>query len=976
VYFHLLLIEDVHHFSWLIFGTILLAIHAAATHSPTVLKQPPSEGVFDSYAAYIANAAAPAPTVAPWRYYNLFYQRQQDEAETRARRPLLPERTKRFKFQPKQNEDEYEESDMEEDSPAGSESSSSSSVDSRAQEMKEKGWLPFFPSTTGDVVTWGKGRDGQRGSVKLVDSDRALALSSLSNRGITDVVCGLNFTIARTSNGYCYSWGSSPFALGHRAVAQQPTPRRIEALSDVNVRKIAAGDNFVAVLTDAGRVFTWGEGSCGQLGHDDHRSNTDPRAVQPLSKVQIVDIFCGPDFMFALSNFDAVYAWGNAELGQLGLTAFHATECVPKPVDALLGLGVKQIACGKSHAAALVTAGVYRWGQLELKPGISVTNRIPEKYEALPEIISTDRKVVSIACGDNHLLILIDNGDVFALGSNAHGQLGFSASEKFASSASRVLLESSCSAIFARHNYSVAVSSAGEVFEWGSRGTGVSRTSHAAPHVVAGLNTLRVRSLAGGLGHTAAIASKLTQVGGDFADLLRSGLLHDLVLVAIDGTKFPVHSVVIASRSERLQQLVSVVLTTDPSPLPELPLKVETGEIMSLLLQFLYSDYVQSSSTPGETWIKLKDVANTYGLERLQAMCLAFSQPELASSDMRRTHYAPPPSLEADMRRLINSKMFSDTTFRILEEDGSAPTIPAHRCVLAARSPYFKMMFGSGMSEAQKGGVIEISDTPAVVFLAILEYLYSSAISLDPTYVVDLFVASHKYRISALKQQCEVFVSDNLDTENVLSLLEISTLYDSPTLRAACKDFIRSHYKDVVASSEFVTLSPDIAYEVQTLEPEEQRKPAVPVSYNIYNRALQETKQIYSSGLDMDEEDYEEDFDSEEEEYRTPLPHPFYPLLALTEYFSCSSARDIKRYVFQTKLIIYLNLQYTYTNHCMLAKIRRRHFDLRRNHSVADTAEVAFAEDIAVGIGWGIEVGSPVAAVAAWGRHLVVARSL
>lgn len=57
----------------------------------------------------------------------------------------------------------------------------------------------------------------------------------------------------------------------------------------------------------------------------------------------------------------AVFSWGRGEDGQLGL-GDTSDQDEPTYVDALRGVGVRQIACGSGHTVVLTTDGeVYTW---------------------------------------------------------------------------------------------------------------------------------------------------------------------------------------------------------------------------------------------------------------------------------------------------------------------------------------------------------------------------------------------------------------------------------------------------------------------------------------------------------------------------------------------------------------------------------------------------------------------------------------
>ncbi|KAF2603023.1 hypothetical protein F2Q70_00026670 [Brassica cretica] len=93
---------------------------------------------------------------------------------------------------------------------------------------------------------------------------------------------------------------------------------------------------------------------------------------------------------------------------------------------------------------------------------------------------------------------------------------------------------------------------------------------------------------------------------------------------------------------------------------------------------------------------------------------------------------------------LINGQAFSDVTFSV-----EGRLVHAHRCILAARSLFFRKFFcgydpsqtgvesannltGSVIRAAEMGGVIPVNSVGYEVFLLLLQFLYSGQVSLVP----------------------------------------------------------------------------------------------------------------------------------------------------------------------------------------------------------------------------------------------------
>ncbi|RHY85586.1 hypothetical protein DYB31_008213 [Aphanomyces astaci] len=132
----------------------------------------------------------------------------------------------------------------------------------------------------------------------------------------------------------------------------------------IQIRQIAAGEFFSMALSTDGTVFSWGEGSDGQLGHGldcpfevgyvetrlAHSAFTfvhEPRAVADLAHVQAIAA-CG-NRSIALTADQRVFEWGDWKrmLGEQTEPAFRPVER-----QGVQGLGVCKVAIGAEHTIA------------------------------------------------------------------------------------------------------------------------------------------------------------------------------------------------------------------------------------------------------------------------------------------------------------------------------------------------------------------------------------------------------------------------------------------------------------------------------------------------------------------------------------------------------------------------------------------------------------------------------------------------
>jgi alpha-tubulin suppressor-like RCC1 family protein len=132
---------------------------------------------------------------------------------------------------------------------------------------------------------------------------------------ISTVSCGHNFAIFLTSNGDVYSMGGTNKygQLGHGDYNPVLRPRIIEffTINNERINNISCGYKHCAARSLTGKVYTWGLGVKGQLGHGDFNNYTLPYQVRietPFTK--ILEVSCGFRSIFYLSESRKLYFSG------------------------------------------------------------------------------------------------------------------------------------------------------------------------------------------------------------------------------------------------------------------------------------------------------------------------------------------------------------------------------------------------------------------------------------------------------------------------------------------------------------------------------------------------------------------------------------------------------------------------------------------------------------------------------------------
>ncbi|XP_076824506.1 E3 ubiquitin-protein ligase HERC2-like isoform X1 [Clavelina lepadiformis] len=236
---------------------------------------------------------------------------------------------------------------------------------------------------------------------------------------------GGKHAMALTVDGRVYSWGDGEEGkLGHGSRADCLTPRRIETFPERHMYDISCGSAHSAAIGTSGTLYTWGYGIYGRLGHGNTHTVLKPKPVQALSGHKVIQVACGSRDAqtLCLTEKGQVYSWGDGDFGKLGRGGSDGCA-IPKVIDRLNGQEIIRIECGAQFSLALSASGlVWTWG----KGDYFRLGHASDSHVRRPQVIEGLRKwkIVDVAVGALHCLAVTDTGEVYAWGDNDHGQQG------------------------------------------------------------------------------------------------------------------------------------------------------------------------------------------------------------------------------------------------------------------------------------------------------------------------------------------------------------------------------------------------------------------------------------------------------------------------------------------------------------------------------------------------------------------------
>lgn len=176
-----------------------------------------------------------------------------------------------------------------------------------------------------------------------------------------------------------------------------------------------------------GTMLVVGQGDTGQLGcGEDIMERKKPYPVKALEDKFMKIIACGGMHTACIDENHTIYTWGCNDEGALGRTcATDEDEMEPAVVNLPEDAGkAVSLTCGDSHVAVLDDAGqVYVWGNF--RDGSGVLGLMQGKTKQVsPVKLQLNEFVVKISSGADHLAILANSGVAYTFGSGGTGQLG------------------------------------------------------------------------------------------------------------------------------------------------------------------------------------------------------------------------------------------------------------------------------------------------------------------------------------------------------------------------------------------------------------------------------------------------------------------------------------------------------------------------------------------------------------------------
>uniref|UniRef100_K3X898 BTB domain-containing protein n=1 Tax=Globisporangium ultimum (strain ATCC 200006 / CBS 805.95 / DAOM BR144) TaxID=431595 RepID=K3X898_GLOUD len=698
-------------------------------------------------------------------------------------------------------------------------------------------------STDGRVFTWGIGIALGNGSIRSHSEPQLIQFPELQVPMVNDeelqqqgenetrsyvppkmvsIACGGGFCVAVSDTGDAFAWGKwsdgrlglgripilnqSSRKFGRRRQFQsfQLTPKQLippsryqpsSSMSRSLFLKVSCGDAHCIALMRDGAILSWGRGNHGQLGHGTTHDSLAPVEIAIAKAPHLTwrDVATGENWSMALDVHGRVWTWGTCGGTALGhgngasktavvaetilqrhhrllKQASNKSEITPSPLPQLSwmrpqlvpsfgsgGIEIQQIGAGLQHAAAVSTDGdLYQWGEQNGWPSFPTLvhsgggTNTGNTSSAMGSCSMGAEIVERVVCGGNQAI-------VFTSGT-------------FLARSLRQL-----------HRRCELLSSDHQELD---QNTFREVTSQLATDI-------------------ALLVSGKRLFAHQFLLARRSRVLRDLILDE--------------QRNQYASSSTGQGSGNEQSTVMELLLPQLRYDVAKILLEFMYTDNFSAKLDPQSYLIRdVLRAAQTFELPSLETICRDIFDVSSAFG----TGIEPFPSKEVeilpedgevrklqtlnhDLHFALGDATFSDTT--IVAEGHE---IAVHRCVLIARSEYFRALLGFHVK--QHGGqeqkkVIHV-DESYLGMLRVLKFIYNGHATVlphsrdgnaepneDPSatteQLIEDLIAADKYGLARFKRLCEHSIHVNV--ANCLDVLAVADLVSAVHLKQVQKQTSR-----------------------------------------------------------------------------------------------------------------------------------------------------------------------------------------
>jgi alpha-tubulin suppressor-like RCC1 family protein len=272
-----------------------------------------------------------------------------------------------------------------------------------------------------DGTLWAEGSNnyGQLGLSNAVASSPMVQIGTDNNW--MEIAAGGEFSIAIKTNGILYTAGRNDFGQLAQGTGGSSTFNGFNiasAATGSTWTKAAGGYYHALAIDNAGNCYAWGRNNAYQLGNNSNVTSAVPiKIVDNIAK----QVAAGEGHSAVVTTTGLLYTWGWNGVGQIGNNG-NTFATTPTLIGGSPN-NIQTVTCGAQFTiCANAARQVYGWGD---PSALRLNANISGSAQTTPRLcLTASDSVVQLTSGSGHTILIQKNGNMFAWGLNANGQLG------------------------------------------------------------------------------------------------------------------------------------------------------------------------------------------------------------------------------------------------------------------------------------------------------------------------------------------------------------------------------------------------------------------------------------------------------------------------------------------------------------------------------------------------------------------------
>ena len=292
--------------------------------------------------------------------------------------------------------------------------------------------------------------------------------------------------LSHSFSGQILSWGRGDYGqLGQGRVATyRPYPQPVPKLENISIAQISAGMYHALAVSKDGRLFSWGRGKSGALGHCNNKDQFYPKPVTYFEHHNV--IFCAAGDAHSvviiknkklslnpMMNLPMIASFGRGAHGRLGMNN-NKSNSTPRVVlqwpPSSKGMTFTMVAAGGAHSLALATkevpktlanpygmvTNIYAWG-FGSNGQLGIGDKLEDSFVPVKVKMPKWELVCEVSAGRSWSVARTVTGDIYTWGKGLRGQLGHGHGRDFSVAPRKVSTFASFLGIASGYAHNVAI---------------------------------------------------------------------------------------------------------------------------------------------------------------------------------------------------------------------------------------------------------------------------------------------------------------------------------------------------------------------------------------------------------------------------------------------------------------------------------------------------------------------------------------